>query len=212
MDLRRNIKWSIYLQILLVIVCLASINLQKKILKNPVVKSTFCLSRCLLICDLCKLWQLISQMLLHYYNKLPIKSPCVPYKGYFRNTSYTLPLSVPYKGYFRNTSYSLPLSVPYKGYFRNTSYSLPLSVPYKVYFRNTSYSLPLSVPYKGYFRNTSYTLPLSVPYKGYFRNTSYSLPLSVPYKGYFRNTSYSLPLISNLLHCLQILNTNNKYT
>ena len=47
------------------IVCFTSINLQKKILKNPVFKPTF-FSRCALIYDIYELQQLISKMFVHY--------------------------------------------------------------------------------------------------------------------------------------------------
>jgi hypothetical protein len=47
------------------IVCFTSINLQKKILKNPVFKPTF-FSRCVLIYDIYELQKLISKMFVHY--------------------------------------------------------------------------------------------------------------------------------------------------
>ena len=57
------------------IVCFTSINLQKKILKNPVFKPTF-FSRCVLIYDIYELQQLISKMFVHYLKKLSIRSLC----------------------------------------------------------------------------------------------------------------------------------------
>ena len=54
------------------IVRLTSINLQKKILKNPVFKSTFFHPRCLLIYDIYELWQLIRKSLVHYLKGYPL--------------------------------------------------------------------------------------------------------------------------------------------
>ena len=53
------------------IVCFTSINLQKKILKNPVFKPTF-FPRCVLIYDIYELQQLISKMFVHYLKSYPL--------------------------------------------------------------------------------------------------------------------------------------------